>query len=286
MKTEVPTIEKEIAQLEARRAEVTREVEAAQFRITTARQTVIADSNSGNRQDLVSAQAEAGALETVVTELTRRRDFLGRELKKAREDEQRAEIEREVIARSERLFAADAKSADEEAIFAEMLESLQTLYRRRVAQGEELASLQNFAAQNGVNSFDFPAFASLKSDSPAAILRRAMENLTGTTPHKSGVAAMFEVEARTLSSERDKVWRANFEASKAEGAAKAAASRAHRAEVEKRDDEANRQRYTAGARDSMAQAANLKWEQQQMKGVKSSYTHDEKIDQLSHIGRV
>jgi hypothetical protein len=284
MKNEASNIETEIAQLEARRAEAAREVEAAQSRTKFAKQAVIADSNSATRQDLVSAQAEAGALETVVTELTRRRDHLGRELKKAREDDQRAEVEREVIARSERLFADDAKSAEDEENAT--LADISVLYRRRVAQGEELESLQSFAAQNGVNSFDFPAFASLKSDSPAAILRRAMENLTGNTPHKSAVATMFETEARTLSSERDAVWRANFEASKAEGAAKAAASRAHRAEVEQREDEANRQRYTAGARDSMAQAANLKFEQEQMKGVKSSYTHDEKIEQLSRIGRV
>lgn len=261
MKNEIETITAEIAQLEGKRETLRAEIEAAQFRVKMAQDAVIENPTHDARHDLLTAQAEAGALETATTEITRRRDFLGRQLKKAREDEQREQVEREVIARSERLFADDAKNGEEEENAT--LADISALYRRRVAQGEELESLQNFAAQNGVNSHDFPAFASLKSDSPAAIMARSIENLVGATGYEKAVEMIFSIEQRKIYSEKDKIWQANWEAQKAKSAAKVAESHAAQAEAQKRNDEENRARYMRGDRDALAQTANLKWEKEQ-----------------------
>lgn len=282
---EVQELRQEIAALETRRDEIAQEIEAAKWREKHARAAVIDRPTPDARHDLREATLEAESLQTVAAEITRRRDHLGRQLKHAREEAEREAVEREIMARSERLLSG----LQDDDLFAQAgcIHDLEEIAARIDERSAELQSLQNFAAKNGVNSYDFAAFAQVKSLSAVGLFFRAVEAFTGESGLKTEVREMLERKRSILARTRQ-----NDEAAqqRKEQEDFAAQFRATQEDSERQQLAADFARWKAGARDSAAQRAALQWEREQYANAvdpttqrNAAFAKGRTVDQLPYI---
>lgn len=256
---EVQELRQEIAALEAKRDAINEQIKTAQWHETIARSAVMEDPTPEARHDLREATLEVQSLETVAAEFTRRRDAQGRQLKHAREEAEREAIEREIMARSERLLSG----LQDDDLFAQAgcIHDLEEIAARIDERSAELQSLQNFAARNGFNSYDRAEFAQVKSMNGVNIFFRAVEAFAGESGLKTEVREMLERKRSILARTRQ-----NDEAAqqRKEQEDFAAQFRAAQEDSERQQLAADFARWKAGARDSAAQRAAqraaLQWE--------------------------